>query len=112
MKYQIYKIETFDAKSNGYSIGIREENWCVRLDCEIDNLDEAKEYVIQKNIQRSDLPLYLYNLSPTEKSKFIDEFCFSDDPMWVCKRRYFLGQVNKELIFKGLKNDGILLFEK
>lgn len=108
MSYQIYKIETFDAKSNGYSIGIREENWYVKFD----NLSDAKEYVIQKNKQRSDLVLYLSNLSSDEKSKFIERFCFSDDPMWVCKRRYFLGKVNKDLVFEGLRNDGILLFEK
>jgi hypothetical protein len=107
MKYQVYRIDTFDAKSNGYSVGIREENWCAKFDTVFDSLTDAKEYVIKKNRQRSDLTLYLINLSESEKVDFINRFCFSDEPIWVCKRRYFLDKVNKDLVFKGLRNDGV-----
>jgi hypothetical protein len=107
MKYQVYKIHVFDAKSNGYSVGIREESWICKLDCEFDNLYEAKKHVIRKNRQMSDMALFLINLSQSEKERFIEDFCFSSDPKWMCKRRYFLGAVDKELIRKGLEVDGV-----
>lgn len=110
--YQVYKIEKFDAKSNGYSIGIREENWAEKFDCEFDNLEEAKQYVIVKNRQQSDLPLFLITLSDSEKKEFIEKFCFSNEPTWVCKRRYFLGKINKDLVYEGLRSDGCIVKSK
>jgi hypothetical protein len=111
MKYQVYKIHIFDAKSNGYSVGIREESWISKFDSEFDNLSEVKKYVIQKNIQVSDLPLFLIGLSQSAKEKFIEEFCFSENPKWVCKRRYFIGKPNKDLIRQGLEMDNVRFIE-
>lgn len=108
--YQVYRIDTYDAKSNSHSIGIREENWYLRKDKIFDNEEQAKEYVRLQNRKFSTLPTYLISLkTDKEKREFVDKFCFEENTPYLYERRYYLGMVSTKNLVNNLKQQGIIV---
>lgn len=107
--FSVYKIECFDAKSNSHGVGVRSENWVLRLDQSFYCEDEAKDYIRNKNRMCSDLPRFLITLPVEKRSEFVDEFCFGDQYLFY--QRYFLGKPNVSKIKHAIQQQGIKIAE-
>lgn len=114
MTTEVYKIQIFNEGSNAYGVA-RDERWELKLDTTFDNLVEAKEYIRQQSRQSTNLCNFLQQLRETKEEdrkitevQFIDDFCFNDDK-YLKYRRFFIGQPDTKLLFKELKNDGIVV---
>jgi hypothetical protein len=95
--YKIIKIIKVDTGSNAYTTS-REQTWEARLVREFDDVEAAKQYVIEKNINESDLMTHLNDVSDLrEKSKdFLNEYSFG--ARYAHERVYHFGPPNKAVI--------------
>lgn len=100
--YKVYKIIKVDTGSNTYTTS-REQTWEARLVREFDDVEAAKQYVIEKNINESDLMTHLNDVSDLrEKSKdFLNEYSFG--ARYAHERIYHLGPPNKAIIEANLR---------
>ena len=103
--YVVFKLFTVDTFGNSHALN-RDESWTLMRDRIFNNLEEAKQYVIDKNRVHSDMVNLGFNLKDTEKDTFYDEFCFTNDK-YVHKRRYFLGAPDKKKIIQNLREDNL-----
>lgn len=101
---KIYKIVTIPSQLNAYTTG-RMETWSIEEDCEINDYEQAKEYVINMNRKHSELPNFIVDMNELAKKVFIDKFCFGEEHLDMV--RYFLGKPDRKKIAKCLSNKGI-----
>jgi len=98
---QIYRIDTYPAKSNSHQLGIRSESWVLRLDKMFINEEQARIYVKDMNRIHSDLVLTMADMPEEKQDAFVEHFCFGDE-YWHL-RRYFLGMPDVDKITKSLR---------
>ena len=88
----------------------RHEEWKVSFVKNIESIEEARQFVINKNKEHSDLVLYSHSIQDeTKKQEFYEQFCFTNNK-YLKHRRYFIGHPPIKQIKEELKNDGIISF--
>jgi hypothetical protein len=103
--FKVYRIDNQHMQDNRYRVD-RFEHWTCKLDKKFSSEAEAKEYVLLKNRQNSDMVIMGFHIKDElDKSKFYHDFCFDDKYQSV--RRYFLGKPNTSIIEKQLTDRGI-----
>lgn len=105
MAYQVYRIMAFAVPNNSHKIN-RDENWEVKKDKAFTTEAEAKQYIIEQSVQKTDLLLFCQSCSPEKKEAFKEEFCFTNDT-YLRYRRFFLGYPPTKEIRKALEKDGV-----
>jgi len=104
MSYKVYKIETIPSQLNTHTTG-RMDTWTLTRDVEFDNLDDAKKYVISKNLYTTILPTLIVDMPSEQKEEFKNKFCFGEDHLDLC--RYFLGCPDRKKIKSCLEAKGV-----
>ena len=107
--YQVWRILTLCAPNNEYSIN-RHEDWRVLPDDTFDTREEAEAYVIEKNLQHSEMVRFAHTIEDDEKPAFYRKFCFGDEEnldAYIQYRRFFVGYPPLAKIKQALAKDGI-----
>lgn len=101
----VYLITTHDTRGNSHGIN-RDEVWTVTRHQLFDTDEEAHDYILNKSPIFTDLPLFTEKLTPEQKLKFTEEFCFTN-PMYYKYRRLFIGKPDTREMKKSLEEDGV-----
>src|SRR5689334_4204151 len=97
MSYTVYRINTIPSSTNAYTVGLV-ETWTLLPDQTFDDINQAKEYVILKNLQHSELTRLIGDLNEKEREEAIEQFCFSETD-YLYLRKYFLNKPDKNVLF-------------
>lgn len=103
--YVVTKLFIVDTFGNSHAIN-RDESWTLKKDRFFASLEEAKQYVIDKNKIHSDMVRFGFHLPDEEKDAFYQEFCFTNDK-YLHQRRYFLGIPDTQKLLQNLRDDNI-----
>lgn len=106
----VWKMIIVNMPYNHYQID-RAEHWTLVIDRTFDDVDEARDYVISKNLAQSELPRFLVSIKDDQpKQEVIDDYCFNNNSQYLRYRRYFLDKPSKQtmqIIRQQLIEDGI-----
>jgi len=110
MTFQVWRLHTIPEGDNQYGVS-RAEVWCLQADQTFTTLESAQQYIRESSFARTTLPLYIVDVvNPSDKVKFVDDFCFHDD-RYLVERRYFLQppQITKTQLIDALVQAGITI---
>jgi hypothetical protein len=87
----------------------------LKQDTSFKTLQEAEDYVIEKNKKHSNMLTYVPHHWLMTKSleniellmQFYRDFCFDNDEKYLHHRRYFLGEPNVKQFLKQLRQESI-----
>jgi len=85
--FQTYYLEKYPIQSNAYSVS-RSENWSFRKEKLFENLEEAKEFVRDKNRYTPEFVLLAEHLKGEQRDELLERFCFSNQ--YLLKQKYFI----------------------
>jgi hypothetical protein len=110
MTISVYRIHIYSEGSNSYALA-RSEQWIVKLDCECEDEEDARQYIKENSLRYTVLPNFLQQWKETTEKdltqdELIEQFCFTND-LYLKHRRLFINQPDLKAIELALQYDGI-----
>jgi hypothetical protein len=106
--HKIYFLEKYPTQSNAYTIS-RTEKWTFRNEKCFTDLEEAKEYIREKNKYTPEFVLQAENISGIAREELLDRYCFTNN--YILKRRYFMDPLPIQQINNSIVQSGINLID-
>jgi hypothetical protein len=106
---EVWRLQVCENNHNHF-ITNRSESWNLVFEKDFPTLEEAKKYVIAKSLIHTVLPWFLLD-HEHDKEKFIEDFCFNN-PLFLTKRRFFLGKPSRKSIIDAVEAQGIKVVER
>lgn len=114
MTISVYRIHVYSEGSNSHGVP-RSEQWLLKLDCECEDAEEARQYIKEHSLRFTTLPNFLQQWEETKenhrtvtKDELIEQFCFTND-QYLKHRRLFINRPDLKVIELALQHDGIAI---
>jgi hypothetical protein len=104
--FQTYFLEKYPIQSNAYTVS-RSETWSFRKDRLFDDLEEAEEYIRNKNRYTPEFVLQAEGVTGPQREELLDRFSFTNE--YLMKRRYFIDPLPRDEIKKAILDAHLIL---